>query len=638
MKSMVDQFWEAGVLGSLDRHLARSLGRTAEVSSDQVLLGAGLASRAPRHGHICVLLREVANQIEIEDPSIELHWPVPDTWIQALKDSPLVRDRDSDQTTPLVLDRERLYLDRYWRYQQRLARQLEDRARSMVEELDTQLLREGLDTLFPPGKGALNRQRLAALVAVLRRLSLVTGGPGTGKTRTVAFILSLLIDQQSSLHPNRPLRIALAAPTGKAADRMSESILRDLDPDKMSETVLSTLEKIRPQTLHKLLGWQPRSPTRFRHNAQRPLPHDLVIVDEASMVDLSMMSKLVDAVRPQARLIFLGDPDQLASVEAGAVLGDLCAGLQPDRPLLSREFAAKISDIGGIDIRPHCTLGEETGIWDSVVRLDITHRFDSSTGIGRLAEAVREGRKQAALTELADDANPGLVLHAPVHESMVFEKPLPGALLQTILDATRPAIEAALDGKAQDALSLLNKLRVMTALRKGPLGLVALNKYLARALGAAIPGLNPGKAPWEGQPILIRENDTHLDLRNGQAGILVREPGGTGLVAAFAQGTGVRKIGVSRLPRFDSMLCMTIHQSQGSQFQHAVLILPNKGSQILTRELIYTGITRAEHRVSILGSPEILTEAIIRPVQRASGLSEELWHTLPLPPEKGPLP
>jgi exodeoxyribonuclease V alpha subunit len=633
--NIVFQLAQRGVISSLDSHLAMSLGRIGGEDDPSVLLGAALASRAPRHGHICVVLNEVSNQIDLEDLRDGLQWPVPEEWLAALKASPLVRDRHSTHTTPLVLDRGRLYLDRYWRYQQRLAGQLLERARHTTEDLDPALLRQGLDTIFPARPGTpLSRQRLACLVSVLRRLSLVTGGPGTGKTYTVASILALLVEQHAAQSPDSPLRIALAAPTGKAADRMSESIEKALDPRRMSAATIAALQGLQPLTLHKLLGWQPRSPTRFRHSAERPLPHDVVVIDEASMVDLAMMSKLVDAVRPEARLILLGDADQLASVEAGAVLGDLCIGLDAERPLLSSEFAATLDEIGGMDLQAHCTLCEEPGIWDAMVRLTQTHRYDESKGIGRLAAAVREGHASQALAEIASESHPNLALHAPAPDSVLFDEPLPEALLQSIVAAYIPAIQAAREGQARLALDALNKLRVMTALRDGPLGLKALNQYLARALAEAIPGLHPGSAPWLGQPILIRENDAHLELRNGQAGILVAgEIGTTGLAAAFPQGTdGVRKIGISRLPRYDSMLCMTIHQSQGSQFEHAVLILPSQSSRVLTRELVYTGITRAEERVSILSTAEILAEAIERPVQRASGLPAELWHTLAPPP------
>jgi exodeoxyribonuclease V alpha subunit len=629
MTELIRQFRQQGLLSSLDRQLAIRLGRLSSETDESVLLAAALASRAPRHGHICVEIQSVSQRLVPDEAETELPWPDPPIWLDALRRSPLVRDRSSTLTTPLVLDRDRLYLDRYWRYQQRLADQLATRASQFTELSDKSRLRAGLDRLFTSDAShGLDRQRLAALVASVRSLTLITGGPGTGKTTTVAALLALLVDQHAAKDMERPLRIALAAPTGKAADRVAESITEGLSRLPLLEAEKTALSDLKALTLHKLLGWQPRSPTRFRHHSENPLPHDVVVVDEASMVDLPMMSKLVDAIRPEARLILLGDPDQLASVEAGAVLGDLCAGLELDRPRLSRDFAARLRDLGGVDPEPHCEIWDSPGIWDAIVQLNRTWRFGMDTSIGRLSVAIRQGDSLKAMNELEHGVDGAVDRIEPPEDSEAFENPIPAGLLGTILAAITPAVQAALEGKPREALEQLSALRVLAAHRKGPLGLTALNTQIARALAEQIPGLNPGSGPWLGQPILIRENDSHLDLRNGQVGILIRgAEGSQGLVAAFREGThGLRRIGVRRLPRYESMLCMTIHQSQGSQFEHAVLVLPSRSSPILTRELLYTGITRAQKKVSILSSTSILCEAIDGQVQRASGLEAELWH------------
>ena len=629
MTSLVDRFFQFGFVDSLDRHLALSLQRISGEEDPTVLLGAALASRAPRYGHICVDIPNISSRLVSEDAREEPPWPDPSAWLKALHCSPLVRRRSDTETTPLVIDRDRLYLDRYWNYQVRLSRQLQNRSRDTVPVEKPTFLLERLNHLFGPNPAdELNRQRLAALVAAVRRLSLITGGPGTGKTTTVAAILSLLIDLHTQSSPDRPLRIALAAPTAKAADRVAESIVEGVENLTLEPNAEEILKSLQSLTIHKLLGWQPRTPTRFRHNVDNPLPHDVVVIDEASMVDLALMSKLVDAVRPDARLILLGDPDQLASVEAGAVLGDLCTGLNLDQPLLSQTFLSELEDLGDLSLTPYCAVHKEPGIWDAIVQLNKTWRFGLDTGIGRLSSAVRKGDVSTALSTL--EAKPSdLHLFAPPTNNQLFEEPIPPTLLETILGTLAPAIRSALEGDALTALKKLKTLRVLAAHRQGPLGLYAINEVLARGLCRIIPGLSPSTGPWLGQPIMVRQNDAHLRLRNGQVGVLIRgDAGSSGLVAAFLDGEGcIRKIGVRRLPRFETMLCMTIHQSQGSQFDHAVLILPNRSSPILTRELLYTGITRARKHVSILGTKEILTEAIKGQVQRASGLKDELWHT-----------
>ena len=627
--TLIQDFTNAGILSELDRHLAMSLGRISGESRPEALLGAALASRAPRHGHICIELHEVSKRIPDPDLENPLPWPEPSQWRSILADSPMVRNRQSESPTPLVLDGDRLYLDRYWQYQERLRRQLLKRAVTPPFPVHSERLKIGLDQHFPPGQPAFSRQRIAAMMAVLKPLTFITGGPGTGKTTTVAAILALLADQAAEIDASKPLRIGLAAPTGKAADRVAESIEEGLQRLELSAAARTLLSQLKSQTLHQLLGWQPLTPTRFRHHADHPLPHDVVIIDEASMVDLSQWSKLLDAVRPDARLILLGDRDQLASVEAGAVLADICGPLDPEHPMLSGNLLDQLHQCGGIPLEPEFQRREKPGVWDSIVPLVHTWRFGIDTGIGQVAQAVRMGDFHGAIQALNAPSNHDLHLQSPPPEPECFNHPLPPSILQTILAALVPAIEYALKGQAVQALAQLSQLRVMAAHRRGPLGLEALNQYLASALAERIPSLNPSSEPWLGMPILIRENDRSLDVRNGQTGILVRGPeGSSGLFAAVPQGNdSVRLIGLSRLPRFDPMLSMTIHQSQGSQFEHAVLVLPLNRSPILTRELIYTGITRARKQVTIVGSEPILKEAISAEVQRASGLSGELWHT-----------
>ena len=336
------EFNLAGVLAPVDVHGARTLAEIAGDDRPEVLLAAALALRAPQHGHVCVALDDVTSTITLgEDAAVDvaaLDWPEPEGWRAMLADSPLVRVRpegtpsrselDPANDRPLVLVGHRLYLDRYWRYERRVAAVLKARAGRVDHDLDLDRVREAIDRLLPPGLERPDRQRLALATAARRSLTVIAGGPGTGKTHTVARLLALLHELAGGpgAGPGGSWpRVAVAAPTGKAADRLTASLREAVaDTDlQVTDAVRARLASLEGSTLHRLLGWTPRSATRFAHSRTRRLPHDVVVVDETSMVDLPLMSKLLEALRTDARLVLVGDPDQLASVEAGAVLADI---------------------------------------------------------------------------------------------------------------------------------------------------------------------------------------------------------------------------------------------------------------------------------------------------------------------------
>ena len=544
----------------------------------------------------------------VKAPADRLTLPQRDEWLAALRTSALVAvdgrsaDDGADER-PLVLDAQgRLYLERYHAYERRLAESLLARAARPLEATDTAALAASLARLFPASdvRGAL--QRVAAEVFLRQRLTIVSGGPGTGKTFTVAKALALL--QEQALAAGRPpYRVLLTAPTGKAAQRLGDAI-RDnvaklgLDPAKLGIPTQAS-------TLHRALGFQPSTPTHFKRNAGNPLPDDVVVVDEASMVDLALMAKLVDAVRPDARLLLLGDKDQLASVEAGAILSDIYAGTAANG-------------------------AAATGLAAGLVHLTESHRFGDDGGILALAQAVNAGDVAGALAVLARGGSVTLA-RAENHRE------LESALAPLFADR----FSALAEGTPADRLALLDRFRVLAAHRRGPFGVEGINA-LAVAELARRERIDPRGSFYDGRPVIVVANDYDVALFNGDAGVIA-----PGRVAGAGNGTRddlegaensplrawfrgaeagtLREVSPSRLPRHETAFALSVHKSQGSEFEEVVFVLPERPSPVLTRELVYTAVTRARRRVTIVGPEALLRQAITTRVERASGLAERLW-------------
>jgi exodeoxyribonuclease V alpha subunit len=573
------QLFERGVLSALDFELAETLLELAGERSELCALGVAFASWAVSRGHVCVELASLGER-RFEDADGELITdvvlPEVDAWVAALEASALTREG------PLVLaPGGRLYLARYHDYERELGRALLERSRVIHDDLDPKRVKQRLDELFPKS----DDQRRAGVVAALRGLSVISGGPGTGKTYTVAKVLALL-------KAERDLRVTLLAPTGKAAQRLTETIQRDF-PDLSAATI------------HRALGYQRHTPTKFRHGRDNPLPADVVIVDEASMVDLALMAKLVEAVRPGARLILLGDKDQLASVEAGAILGDIYSGNPDDG--YSEEMAAAAAKLTG-EVLPVSLARPEPGMHDAMVHLTEVHRFAGGGAIAALARAVNAGDPSAAFDALAQGPDATLVELAP-------DADLDAALGPLALDRFRGLGNASTEEK----LRLLSGFRFLCAHREGPLGVHGLNERVAALLTEA--GELDARGEWyDGRPLLVTANDYALDLFNGDVGVIHQGR------AFFHSGSGIRELPPGQLPAHETVFAMSVHKSQGSELDEVALILPERVSPILTRELVYTAITRAKKRVKIFGSREVLARAIEARVQRASGLSAMLWQ------------
>jgi|SRR5471030_2078224 len=665
---------ECGWLRELDRALVTFLAKQSPDAQPLLLLATALTSYQLGRGHVCLDL-----QATLADSAFSLSLPPEGDhadgavirpaavlenlslteWMAALVHPQLVGNGEGN--SPLVLIGHRLYLRRYWQYEQNVRGAIEQRlARSQPDALPVAPLRAALDALFPASgnSGQANWQKLACALAAGSAFSIVTGGPGTGKTTTVVRLLALLQTLALEDH-GQPLRIRLAAPTGKAAARLNESIAGAVS--QLDLTALGNGDAVRESintdvvTLHRLLGSRPDT-RHFRHHPGNPLMLDVLVVDEASMVDLEMMAALLAALPDQARLILLGDKDQLASVEAGALLSELCQRAAGGHYLpKTRDW---LQTVTGENIPEALVDAHGTAMDQAVVMLRHSYRFDAQSGIGRLAEAVNDGDVKALkqvwkqgygdLAQLTLSAADDQALRDWVINGAAGQFPAATARAGvsppvgyrhylTVVKNERPEIDEPMESFHRWATKVLlaySQFQLLCALRGGRWGVEGLNLRIAEILWKE--GLLEAAAGWyPGRPVLVTRNDYGQRLMNGDIGITLQIPqtladGSAVWVSrvAFLAGDGtqsIRWVMPSRLQAVETVFAMTVHKSQGSEFTHTALLLPENLSPILTRELIYTGITRARHWFSlgcVGGMNAVLPDAVQRRVLRASGLIE----------------
>ncbi|WP_433520723.1 exodeoxyribonuclease V subunit alpha [Nocardia pseudovaccinii] len=604
-------FNEAGVLSAADVHVALRLGRMGRETSEEVLFAAALAVRAVRSGSVCLELQRM-REIGVDadetwdagagiDPAT-LPWPDIDAVVAALRVSPLVCGGPAGPLQPLrLVTGPLLYLDRYYQQEQTIRRVLTERS-GHHPKVDPAIVRRELDRLFDAPVGAApDRQRIAAALAATHWTTVVAGGPGTGKTHTIARILALL-DAHQQAHPKLPtLRIAMAAPTGKAAARLQEAVREQAESLALPELTAATL--------HRLLGWQRGRATRFRYHEFNRLPYDVIVVDETSMVSLTMMSSLLAALRPDTRLVLVGDPDQLASVDAGAVLADLVAGpvVGEPNPVLEQVLGAESIATEG---NPEALTDlERTRLRGGIVRLTRGRRFGGK--IAELAVAVRAGDAETALA----------LLRAGGEELSLCTPEDTASVRADVVRAAREVTASALDGDAAAALTALESHRLLCAHRQGPFGVERWDRMAGEWAAAGGAGPDSHQAPWyPGQPLLVTANDHEARVYNGDTGVIVRMPDGS-LRAALQRGSEPYLVHPTQFPAVVTVFAMTIHRSQGSQYDTVSVVLPEPESTLLTRELLYTAITRARRHVRIIGTDDSIRAAIDRRVLRASGLS-----------------
>lgn len=591
-------------ISELSYQFGEFLMRVDPECAESVILAGCLTAQRKEEGNVCVELPTQASTTLFADSAdLSIKTDPLEQWKQELSSSKLVGK--PGQAAPLILDeQDRLYLHKLWSYEKQLADKLLDKARLNSDLASHPRLRSELDQLFGRDDSEIDWQKVSAWSAVRNNLTIISGGPGTGKTTTVVRILMLLARLNALDY------VALAAPTGKAASRLIESVTQALEQMKPEPSVLEKL----PQeafTIHKLLGAR-RHGSGFRYNRENPLPYNLVVVDEASMVDLALMVKLVDALPRHSKLILLGDKDQLASVEAGAVLGSICAEEQNQFSSATANAAREL----GMKIPETALKANPKPLTDHIVLLEKSYRFGAESGIGQLSQAILNAKAEEATQILQSEKYADTRLQS-------FEKlsEFKSIILDFLADHHQQVAGAQ---SVDEALDKIGQRGILCVHRRGPLGANQVNMMAERLLRQS--GYIPASEEWyAGKPVMVTRNDYSLGLRNGEIGLTLRNEEGE-LKVYFPESEGsFRSFYPSRLSQIETAYAITVHKSQGSEFNKVAVVLPAQVSAISTRELLYTAVTRARHACSIIGSSNVLAGTIRQHISRSSGLKDRLW-------------
>ncbi|GAB3015239.1 exodeoxyribonuclease V subunit alpha [Bowmanella dokdonensis] len=614
-QSWLSPLQQQGLINGLDRAFAEFIATQEPRHGRSMAIVAALLSQQLASQHVCVSLGELTRLYNDCLGELDLDLPMlfESELQQILERAHTVSRPDAAESVdrPIVLQQDALYLQRYWLHEQRLAERLSLLADKRLA-LDIKAGKAMLESLFGSLEPQLDWQQVAVVLAASRQLCLITGGPGTGKTTTVTRLMALvqgLARQQGAL-----LRIALVAPTGKAAARLTESIgqAREKLPPELRDDL-----PVEAATLHRLLGYQPNKVT-FRHDRDNPLPLDMLILDEASMVDLPMMSKLLDALPEHARLVMLGDRQQLASVEVGSVLGDICQSLpsaiwQDEKiPQFTADTCELIEKMTGMQLP--VAGKKQSRVQDNLVMLRKSHRFADDSGVGRLARAVNQGNFKDILLCLsgADERE----LDWRTLDSV-------DVLVEQVCDELGGYFAAVRSGDIGGAFSLLGRQQLLCASRRGPWGVEQLNRRIELALTRR-GWIRPEQDFYPGCPIMVGQNDYQVRLFNGDVGICMTDEQGL-LKVWFMDAAGqFRALLPSRVPASQRLYAMTIHKSQGSEFEHAILSLGSLAQELVSKELLYTAITRARNRVTLYARAELLRDALQTHSLRGSGLAGRL--------------
>jgi exodeoxyribonuclease V alpha subunit len=606
MTALLAQAAELRLLRSLDVQFAQLLADDEQPA--RLLLAACLSAEAG-DGHVCLPLSQLSRDNLFKGRHAELAQAIwqaagePQDWPAILGGWSALSS--SEQAAPIVLSEDRLYLHRLWHNEGQVARFF--LSPSTAQPFAAEEVRQVLDQLF--GNEPDNWQKIAAAVALTQKTAVISGGPGTGKTTTVAKLLAALIRLSEGA-----LRIQLAAPTGKAAARLTESLGKALQKLPVSEAERQRFPAD-ATTLHRLLGAQPET-QRLRYHAGNPLHLDVLVVDEASMVDLGMMANLIAALPAQARVVFLGDRDQLASVEAGAVLGDICrcaeAGYSPMR-------AAQLSELTGSEVVGIDDISAPA-VRDAICLLRKSYRFDANSGIGQLAAAVNAGDAKAV--EAAFQAGFSDISRKPLQDADAYQAMLTeiAAGYQSFLKLISQRADPA------EIIAAFGRYQLLCALREGPFGVQGLNQRIEQKLMQLQLIRRPtGGSRWyQGRPVMVTRNDSALGLFNGDIGITLFDEEGLLKVFFPLPDGSIKAVQPSRLPTHDTAWAMTVHKSQGSEFDHTALVMPAQFLPVLTRELIYTAITRARKQLTLYSDDSVFRRAVQLRTQRRSGLLERL--------------
>ncbi len=605
--------FESDAFSPIDRHFAELMQKLSGDDSPELVLAAALVSRRLAEGHSCFSLDEFAGKTFPESAAktdFQFKCPLRDKWEKFLRATSVVGQ--AGENKPLILDSAgRLYLHRYWQYESLVADEFSKRSQQPSISLDAKRVAADLNKLFPVTAQKPDWQKIAEFAALRQRFSVITGGPGTGKTWTVARLLALLLEQPGGEN----LRVKLAAPTGKAAARLQEALTHALTGLACSEKTKARLQaKDLTTTIHRLLGAIPNS-AKFRHDARNPLPVDVLVVDEASMVSLALMAKLLAALKPDARLVLVGDQNQLPPVDAGNVLGDLCSAAAIN--VFSKKFQAEYELCGG-EALVERKISAAENLADTVIQLQTNHRSGEMILLNEIGVAVNSGDADAAMNLLQKSTTTALAW-----------EPLPtvNSLKAALRDAVVTHFGAVLKSASPAAaLATLGKFRILCAVREGAFGTENINRLAEEILAEAglIAPDEIKSGTYAGKPLMVTANNYALKLFNGDTGVAWPDGDGASLIYFPDETGGVRVIARERLPEHESVFALTIHKSQGSEFDHVLIMLPEKTNPVLTRQLFYTGLTRARKSVRILAPEIILRTTIATPMRRMSGLTDAL--------------
>jgi len=590
----------------IDISFANFIQRLSEKEDLLLFLTLAFLSRETAAGHICLDLSEYAGK-QLIDKDKSIVFPAFSEWQKKLITVPAVGSPGDFK--PIILDESgRLYLFRYWQYETDLAEALIKRTKTEHDFEDNSFVLKMIKKYFTDTKDKQpDMQRAAAVTALLKNLCIICGGPGTGKTTTVSKILALMLECSQ-----KELRIALAAPTGKAADRLQKAIASSKAELPCSEKIISCIPET-ASTLHRLLGTIPNT-SSFHHNKDNVLPYDIIVIDEASMIDLPLLSKTLSAAAPETSIILIGDKNQLASVESGAALGDICT--EDAVNCFSSDLSKVFKNAAGIEI---ISSPEKTGLSvlsDCLVELNKNYRFETESNIFKLSSAINKGNIKETISALNEAES------AVFHIKESFQTWLKKGLSKIITDNIVPFIKAA---SCEQALTLLEQFRILCALREGPFGTKGINNVIEKQL-VKLNLIDPAAEFYHGRPVMVTQNDYSLKLFNGDTGIIFTPTGKKEDLKAFFPGNDntLRSFHPSTLPEHETVYAMTIHKSQGSEFDNVMLIFPENETPVLTRDLFYTAVTRTKEKIQIIGSEKIISYAVSRSIERRSGLKDML--------------
>lgn len=604
---------------ALSRHFADFIVRLHGEYSPELYLAAFLVTDATLNGHICLNLQALENQVFHIDDSPTLHAPVADAWLKILNHSNAVGT--PGEFKPLILDdANRLYTFRYWNYEKVVAERITEMAARRYPDLppiSPEACRDRLNRLFPETmnqKGPPPGQVIAALIALTRDFCLISGSPGTGKTTAVARILAFILEL---IDGTAASRIVLSAPTAKAAIRLQEAITRAKQALPCSEHIKNQIPEL-AVTIHRLLG-SSNDGVHYHYGPQNPLPYDIVVVDEASMIDLPLMAHLLEAMPSSAKLIFLGDPHQLSSVEAGAVLGDICGAGDTNR--FSRELIDLIYTYSGCESLLS-VVGTPPPLRDCLIELKTNYRVNDASPLGQLKQAVIEGQIDSVFKLLESETND--IQWFELTDAASLKKMIDTGI-GTYLNQYMNMISNHAD--IQDIFSFFDRFRLLCAVRGGLFGTIHLNRRMENFLKDLSGNFRQDGMNYPGRAVMITRNDYNRQLFNGDLGLILPRSDRKGLFSAyFREGANkMRQVSPYALPEHETAFAMTVHKSQGSEYDRVFLFLPDTDSSVLNRELIYTGITRARRSLTVCGKKEILAAALSRKVSRYSGLAEKIW-------------